>query len=121
MSNNRLGERNRVHRGATSFQSEMIMQKLATETTDQTMRRLAFQALNRALRILEYPAEKLCFCTSFSEPDRLHLLTETYCDCLGFSYRGYCQHYALYLHHTGQLPPPVSRRSDWQTFEPIAA
>jgi hypothetical protein len=77
------------------------------ETPAQRTRRLAFGALNAGLRILEYPDGNMVFCTSRSQPDRLHRITAWSCDCLSFCHRGYCSHYALYLHSTGQLPDPA--------------
>lgn len=92
-----------------------------TESHDQRIHRLAREGRNRGLQILEYPAGNLTFCTSRSQPDRLHRVTLVSCDCLGFLHTGGCVHHALLLHHMNALPAlpgtecrivPFDRRRD---------
>lgn len=77
------------------------------ETREQALRRLAFQALAHGLRLFEYPRTREFYCSSSSQPDMLHRVTRLSCDCRGFIQHGRCSHYALLLHHLGELPEPT--------------
>jgi hypothetical protein len=83
-----------------------------TDTRDQAIRRLAFQAITRGLRIFEHQATGEFFCSSYSQPDRCHRVTALSCDCAGFIRHGRCQHHALLLFQIGELPPSTGRGED---------
>lgn len=85
----------------------------ASETLAQALHRLAAQARERDIRVYVYPAAGEWFTSSYSQPDILHRVTRSSCDCPGFAWRGRCAHLAALLHSLGELPPepnpPASR------------
>ena len=80
-------------------------QRHESESRDQALRRLALQAINLDIRVLEYVPTNEVYATSYSQPDRLHRLTAVSCDCAGFQRHGQCMHFAVFLWHRGELPP----------------
>lgn len=82
-----------------------------TEPRELALRRLALQALNLDIQVLEYAPTNEIYATSYSQPDRLHRLTAVSCDCPGFTRHGRCMHYALLLWHRGELPAITPERS----------
>src|SRR3954468_22605258 len=65
--------------------------------------RLADLAQERGLRVFE-ASPNHWFCTSASDPFKLHVVTGFSCDCQGFMHHQRCSHHAALLAHLGWLP-----------------
>ena len=65
--------------------------------------RLADLAQERGLRVFE-ASPNHWYCTSHSDPFRLHVVTGFSCDCQGFITHQRCSHHAALLAHLGWLP-----------------
>src|SRR3954468_22398162 len=65
--------------------------------------RLADLAQERGLRVFE-GSPNHWFCTSASDPFKLHVVTGFSCDCQGFIAHQRCSHHAALLSHLGWLP-----------------
>src|SRR3954453_8221716 len=65
--------------------------------------RLADLAQERGLRVFE-ASPNHWYCTSHSDPFKLHVVTGFSCDCLGFLHNQRCSHHAALLAHLGWLP-----------------
>jgi hypothetical protein len=68
--------------------------------------RLADLAQERGLRVFE-ASPNHWFCTSYTDPFRLHVVTGFSCDCQGFVHHQRCTHHAALLEHLGWLPAPA--------------
>src|SRR3954453_3279976 len=76
----------------------------ALETHDQRLHRLAQEARHQGLQILEDETANRAYCTSYSQPDRLHAVSFVDCSCIGFRHIGICRHHALFLWSRSALP-----------------
>src|SRR4051795_2522205 len=65
--------------------------------------RLADLAQERGLRVFE-ASPNHWYCTSASDPFKLHVITGFSCDCQGFVHHQRCTHHALLLDTLGWLP-----------------
>jgi hypothetical protein len=83
--------------------SQVLVPRPIHPATVEDLWRLAALAHERGLRVFETPANHW-WCTSHSEPFRLHCVTAYTCDCVGFPSCGRCMHHALLLDHLGWLP-----------------
>ncbi len=71
--------------------------------TAEDFHRLADLAQERGLRVFE-ASPNSWYCTSFSDPFKLHVVTGFSCDCQGFIHHQRCSHHAALLAHLGWLP-----------------
>ena len=71
--------------------------------TAEDFHRLADLAQERGLRVFE-ASPNHWYCTSSSDPFKLHVVTGFSCDCPGFISHQRCTHHALLLAHLGWLP-----------------
>ncbi len=74
----------------------------AIQQHNEAVVKLAEQAKTNGVRIYAY--NLTYYATSKSEPGTLHCVTAWSCDCVGFAFRGRCQHHAGLLAHIGELP-----------------
>ena len=71
--------------------------------TAEDFHRLADLAQERGLRVFE-ASPNHWYCTSYSDPFKLHVVTGFSCDCQGFIRHQRCTHHAALLAHLGWLP-----------------
>ena len=72
--------------------------------TPADLHRLAKQAHDKGVTLLQECLTGAWFATSASRPGEIHRLTGFSCSCEGFAYNARCMHHSLLLERLGWLP-----------------